>query len=259
MRVRGETPTGSAPGEAGGENRRLIAAPAVDLRKGRCVQLVGGRPEEERVSLPDPVAQARSWWEMGFGTLHIVDLDAALSLGHNRPVIRRVMEGTPATVQVGGGVRDEAILAELLELGARRVIVGTRAIDDPTWIETLAHRYPERIVVAADIRDGVVLRKGWTESSGTPVERILDRLAPLPLAGILCTDVSREGRVQGMDLPGAEVIIARSRHPLWISGGITTMEELRGLDRAGATGAVLGMAIYTGVLPPQDVAREFGG
>jgi phosphoribosylformimino-5-aminoimidazole carboxamide ribonucleotide (ProFAR) isomerase len=113
-------------------------------------------------------------------------------------------------------------------------------------------------VVAADIRDGFVLRRGWTESSGLPVQAILDRLDPLPVAGVLCTDVSREGRMEGIDLPGAEAVIRGTRHPVWISGGITTLEELRALDRAGATGAVLGMAIYTGVLPPEQLAEEFG-
>lgn len=236
----------------------MIAVPAVDLRQGRCVQLVGGRPEEERVSLPDPPGQARIWWEMGFGTLHVVDLDAALSLGENRSVIRDVVLATGATVQVGGGVRSEADAGELLGLGVRRVIVGTRGLDDPEWLETLAGKYPERITVAADIRDGIVVKKGWTQSAGIPVLELLDRLEPLPLAGILCTDVSREGRMEGIDLAGAISVIEGSRHPVWISGGITTLEELRALDRAGAAGAVLGMALYTETLSPEIVAREFG-
>ncbi len=236
----------------------MIAAPAVDLRQGRCVQLVGGRPEDERVSLPDPIGQALSWWEMGFGTLHVVDLDAALSLGNNRLLIRKLAEATPATIQVGGGVRSQAVLEDLLAAGADRVIIGTRAIDEPAWLEALAEKHPGTIMVAADVRDGMVLTKGWTRSSGAPVEEILDRLGPLPLAGVLCTDVAREGRMQGVDLPQVREIIARSPHPLWVSGGITTLEELRALDRAGAAGAVLGMAIYTGVLDPRTVAEELG-
>lgn len=236
----------------------MIAVPAVDLRQGRCVQLVGGRPEDERVSLPDPVAQAQLWWETGFRALHIVDLDAALSQGDNRKVIRQVVEGTRAQVQVGGGIRDEEAVAEILSLGADRIIIGTRAIDDPGWLAALSQQYPDRIVVAADIRDGIVLRKGWTESSGIPVIDLLGALTDLPLAGILCTDVSREGRMEGMDLPGARGIIRGSPHPVWMSGGITTMEELRGLDAAGAAAAVLGMAIYTGTLPAARVAEEFG-
>jgi len=236
----------------------VIAAPAVDLRNGRCVQLVGGRPEDERVSLPDPVAQAGRWRELGFGTLHVVDLDAALSLGNNRAIIGELIQGTDATLQVGGGVRDTPGVEDLLALGAHRVIVGTRAIDDPEWLEEVTGDHPGRITVAADIRDGIVVRKGWRESSGIPVMELLDRLAPLPLAGILCTDVSREGRMQGIDLPGAVSVVEGSHHPVWISGGITTLDELRALAGAGAAGAVLGMAIYQGVLPPERVAREFG-
>lgn len=236
----------------------MIAIPAVDLREGRCVQLVGGRPEAERVSLPDPAAQARAWWEMGFGTLHVVDLDAALSLGENRSTIRDVIRATRAFVQVGGGVRDEKDMQEMLDLGARRVIVGTRAIDDPEWLEDWAERRPNRITVAADVRGDFVLRKGWTESTGIPLVELLDRLAELPLAGILCTDVSREGKMEGIDLTGIEPMIRRSRHPILVSGGITTLAELRALRDAGAAGAVLGMALYTGTLPAEEVAKEFG-
>ena len=237
----------------------MIVAPAVDLREGRCVQLVGGRPQEERVSLPDPVAQGQRWWEMGFGTLHIVDLDAALSLGDNHSTIQEVVRGTEAIVQAGGGVRSAQQVNDLLELGVHRVIVGTRGIDEPDWLDTLTQAHPGRITVAADIRDGIVVRKGWTESTGIPVLEFMAGLDALPLAGILCTDVSREGQMKGMDLQGATKVINGSRHPVWISGGITTLDELRALDGAGAAGAVLGMAIYTGVIPPEEVAKEFGG
>jgi phosphoribosylformimino-5-aminoimidazole carboxamide ribotide isomerase len=236
----------------------MIAIPAVDLREGRCVQLVGGIPEDERISLPDPVAQARRWWDLGFGTLHVIDLDAALSLGENRKAIAEIVEATEATIQVGGGIRDREAVEDVLSLGVQRVIIGTRAIDDPVWLRELTGAYPGRVTVAADIREGVVLRKGWTESSGQPVTELLHQLAPLDLAGILCTDVSREGRMEGIDLAGATEVIEASNHPVWISGGITTLEELRALNEAGAAGAVLGMAIYTGVLPPELVAREFG-
>jgi phosphoribosylformimino-5-aminoimidazole carboxamide ribotide isomerase len=236
----------------------MIAAPAVDLRGGRCVQLVGGRPEEEKVSLPDPVARAAAWWEKGFRTLHIVDLDAALSDGHNRGAIRDIVAATQATIQVGGGVRDTEAVGEILDLGAARVIVGTRAIDDPQWLETTANAYPERILVATDVREGMVLKKGWTESSGIPLQDLLDRLERHPLAGVLCTDVSREGKMEGIDLAGAASVIGGTRHPVWISGGITTMQELRALEGAGAAGAVLGMALYTGVISPDQAAEEFG-
>lgn len=236
----------------------MIAAPAVDLRNGRCVQLVGGRPEDERVSLADPPGQARAWWDMGFQTLHIVDLDAALSLGNNRELIREVVKATPATIQVGGGVRGRADVEALLALGVRRVIIGTRAIDDRDWLRGLTDEHPNRVMVAADIRNGSVVRKGWTEDTGVPVLDLLAELEPLPLAGILCTDVSREGRMEGIDLPGAKAVVAGSRHPVWISGGITTMSELHALNKAGAAGTVLGMALYTETIPPTTVAKDYG-
>lgn len=237
----------------------MIAAPAVDLKAGRCVQLVGGRPEDERVSLPDPVEIARRWYDTGFRTLHVVDLDAALGSGDNGALVRELCRATEAEVQVGGGLRDHDGVARVLDAGAHRVVVGTRAVEDRPWLEETAVRWPGRIMVAADVRDGLVLRRGWTEASTLEVEAFVADLAPLPLAGILCTDVGREGRMEGIDGAAMASVIGAAPHPLWASGGITTLGDLRTLDDAGAAGAVLGMALYTGTLDPEAVASEFGG
>lgn len=236
----------------------MIAIPAVDLREGRCVQLVGGRPEEERVSLPDPVEVARRWWELGFQVLHVVDLDAALDRGDNRAVTERLCSATPATVQVGGGLRDDESVARVLGAGADRVIVGTRAVEDGAWIEALARRYPGRVIVAADVRDGIVLRRGWTESAGLGVAPFLRGLGSLPLAGVLCTDVGREGRMEGIDREGTHRIVTGSPHPVQVSGGISSLAELDALAAMGAAGAVLGMALYTGTLDAVRVAGTYG-
>lgn len=236
----------------------MIAVPAVDLRGGRCVQLVGGRPEEERVSLPDPVDVAARWRRDGFAWLHVVDLDAALGDGDNRDVVRRICEATDATIQVGGGLRDDAAVAAALDAGADRAIVGTRAVEDRSWLDALARRHPGRIVVAADVREGRVLRRGWTESSELEVEAFVAGLAGLPLAGILCTDVGREGRMTGIDEEAVAGLVRATAHPVLASGGIATVDDLRALDRAGAAGAVMGMALYTGALEPREIAREFG-
>lgn len=237
----------------------MIAIPAVDLREGRCVQLVGGRPEEERVSLPDPVAVAKRWRAAGFSTLHVVDLDAALGRGDNLDMVARIARESPGNLQVGGGIRNEERAEVLLAEGVDRIIVGTRAVDDPDWLSQLARTHPGRVAVAADIRDGIVLRKGWTEGSGMEIETFLKTLTPLPLAGVLCTDVGREGRVEGIDRRGVEAVITASPHPVWISGGVTTVDELRFLRDRDAAGAVLGMALYTGALNADQVAEEFGG
>ena len=236
----------------------MIATPAVDLRGGRCVQLVGGRPEDERISLPDPVAVAAEWRRKGFHSLHVVDLDAALSHGDNRNVVRALARDAEVDLQVGGGVRDDQAVRDLLDAGARRVVVGTRAVDDPDWLRAVAARHPGRIMVAADVRDGWVLRKGWTEGTGIRLPDLLDRLAPVPLAGILCTDVGREGRMRGIDRAGVAAALEASPHPMWVSGGVTTLDELQFLDEHDAAGVVLGMALYTGTLDADVVARRYG-
>ena len=236
----------------------MIATPAVDLRQGRCVQLVGGRPEDERVSLPDPVEVARGWVRRGFRSLHVVDLDAALGDGHNRDVIREIAGEVDVDLQVGGGLRDRSAVDALLEAGVDRVVVGTRAVDDPEWLATLAAAHPGRIVVAADVRDGRVLRKGWTEGAGITLPDLLERLAPLPLGGVLCTDVGREGRMEGIDRDGVAAALSGATHPMWISGGVTTLDELYFLAQQGAAGVVLGMALYTGALDGDQVARRYG-
>jgi phosphoribosylformimino-5-aminoimidazole carboxamide ribotide isomerase len=236
----------------------MIAIPAVDLLEGRCVQLVGGRPEEERVSLPDPVGVAQGWRARGFGTLHVVDLDAALDRGENTALVARIAREAPGDLQVGGGIRDENRAEALLDAGVDRVIVGTRAVEDREWLAALAARFPGRVVVAADVRGGQVLRRGWTEATELAIGRFLDEVAEIPLAGVLCTDVGREGRVEGVDREGVAEVVAATRHPVWISGGVSTVEELRFLREVGAEGAVLGMALYTGALDADAVAEEFG-
>jgi phosphoribosylformimino-5-aminoimidazole carboxamide ribotide isomerase len=236
----------------------MIAAPAVDLRGGRCVQLVGGCVEDERVSLADPVAVAERWWALGFGTLHVVDLDAALGTGSNAELVDEIVRATPAAVQVGGGLRDDAAVARVLEAGAERAIVGTRAVDDAGWLDDLVSTYPNRLMVAADVRAGRVLTKGWKESTGVMIDALLARLDGLPLAGVLCTDVAREGRMEGIDVEEAARVVRAASHPTWISGGLTERAELDALAEAGAAGAVLGMAIYTGRLDAAAVASAYG-
>ena len=237
----------------------MIAVPALDLREGRCVQLVGGRFEEEKVSLPMPSNVALQWWDKGFKQLHVVDLDAAMGKGNNDALVGEVVVASPAETQVGGGVRDDDRADFLFAAGANRVVVGTRAVDDPAWLARLVKRFPKRIVVAADVRGGVVLRKGWTEASTLKVDVFLEGLSELELAGVLCTDVDREGRMEGIDLEQMKGVIDAFSHPVQVSGGITTMDDLKALADAGAASCVLGMALYTGKLDAAEVAAKYGG
>ncbi|MCC7131378.1 MAG: 1-(5-phosphoribosyl)-5-[(5-phosphoribosylamino)methylideneamino] imidazole-4-carboxamide isomerase [Gemmatimonadales bacterium] len=242
----------------------MIVLPAVDLRDGACVQLVGGRYEDERVRLPDPVAVAGRWRSAGFSELHVVDLDAATGKGDNGAVVHAVMAGFRAAasatsrVQVGGGMGRLERLEGMLAAGADRIVVGTKALEDPAWLERTAAQWPGRIVVAADVRDREVVTRGWAGSSGRAVTDVVRELAAVPLAGILVTAVHREGRLEGPDLDLMKTLATMTAHPLQASGGIRDLDDLRALADAGADRAVVGMAIYTGRLDPEAAAREFG-
>lgn len=222
--------------------------PAIDLRGGRTVQLVGGEPGTERVSLPDPVATARGFLQQGFKELHVVDLDAALGQGSNLAIIRELVAEFDVPVQVGGGVRSLGAAESLLEAGAARVIVGTRAVEDPAWLADVTQQLPGKVVVACDVKGIKVVSRGWTENTGLHALSFLATLDALPLAGVLVTDVSREGRLTGIDGELFARLATATPHPLLAAGGVTALADLQTLDRAGASGAVLGMSLYTGAI-----------
>jgi phosphoribosylformimino-5-aminoimidazole carboxamide ribotide isomerase len=235
----------------------MIAIPAVDLREGACVQLVGGSYADERVRLDDPVAVAAHWVELGFATLHIVDLDAATSRGDNAALVGTILQNTAADVQVGGGIRTTEQVEKLLAAGARRVVVGTRAIEDHDWLTELSIANPGVIVLAADVRERRVVTRGWTATTARDIGSLLDEVSSLPLGGILVTAVHREGSMTGTDLPLMEEVVRASRVPVFASGGIATRRDLDDLQDVGVAAAVLGMALYTGKLDPRLIAEEY--
>jgi len=236
----------------------VITVPALDLREGACVQLVGGSYAEERLRLNDPVAVARNWSALGFRRLHVVDLDAATGAGANDALVGDVVRTVPAESQVGGGVRSSERAEALFALGAARVVVGTRAFEDPAWLDDLARRYPGRIVVAVDVRERRVVTHGWTRTLALDARDAVRRLAALPLGGLLVTAVHREGRLAGTDAALMADVAAATDVPVFAAGGVTTMDDLHALASLGVAGAVIGMAFYTGALDPRAVLEEFG-
>ena len=235
----------------------MIAIPAVDLRDGACVQLVGGSYREERVRLDYPVEVARSWERYGFSRLHVVDLDAATGRGSNRSVVRAILDEADVPVQVGGGIRSGDLVEELLEAGATNVIVGTRALEEIEWLAGIAGSHPGEIIVACDVRERRVTTRGWVRTLPVDILDAVEELNPLPLAGLLVTAVHREGQMQGTDLPLMEDVAEASNFPVYASGGVSSMQDLRALEHRGIAGVVIGMALYTGALDPVVVAGEF--
>lgn len=236
----------------------MIAIPAVDLREGACVQLVGGSFQQERVRLDDPVEVAASWARYGFSWLHVVDLDAATGRGSNLPLVREILADATVPVQVGGGVRSTEQADELLDAGASRIVVGTRALEDEDWLAELAARHPGEIVVACDVRERRVTTRGWVRTLPLDILDAVETLNAQPLAGLLVTAVHREGRLEGADLPLMEDVAEASRFPVFAAGGVASMQDLRALEYRGVAGVVIGMALYTGALDPVVVAGEFG-
>ncbi len=235
----------------------MIAIPAVDLREGACVQLVGGELTEERVRLEDPVAVARNWVAYGFTRLHVVDLDAAFGRGSNADVIAEILREVDVDVQVGGGVRSAERIEQLLTAGADRIIVGTRALEDPWWFEEMTLRYPQQLIVACDVRERRVVTRGWTETTSRLVLDMVEELDRLPIAGFLVTAVHKEGLMTGTDLPLMQDVAEATEAPVLASGGIGTLTDLHELADRGVAGCVLGMALYTGALDPRVIAEEF--
>jgi phosphoribosylformimino-5-aminoimidazole carboxamide ribotide isomerase len=229
------------------------ALPAIDLREGAVVQLVGGSVERERIRRPDPLAVARELIAAGLRDLHVVDLDAALGCGHNRGAIAAIAGLGGATLQVGGGLRDAEALDALFDLGVTRAIVGTRAIEEPSWLAQMAARHPGRILLAADVRGREIQTRGWARGAGLSIASLLERLGPVPLAGLLVTAVHKEGLLRGPDLELIAEVVAATSAPVFASGGIRSIEDLRALKRRGAAGAVVGMALYTGEISMQDL------
>ncbi len=231
----------------------MIILPAIDLLNGKVVQLVGGKPGTEKIVLPNPEEVAWSWQRQGAPGIHVVDLDAALGKGNNLPAIQSILDMVDVPVQVGGGIRDSGAVDTFLRLGASRVIVGTRAITDPMWLREISLNCPGKIILALDIRGGKIQLKGWQESSAIAVKEMLEAIADLPLAGILHTNVDVEGRAAGIDSQEMETFLRMSPHPVIASGGITTMEDIRTLQRMGVQTAVVGLALYTKMIDPAEI------
>jgi phosphoribosylformimino-5-aminoimidazole carboxamide ribotide isomerase len=235
----------------------MIVIPAIDLREGHCVQLVGGSYDREAIRLDDPVDVAARWERAGFSSLHIVDLDAATGRGSNRDAIRQILESTECDTQVGGGIRTTEDVDELLAAGADRVIIGTRALEDAAWLSEVAKSNPKRVIVAVDIKDQRIVTRGWTATSERDFREVISELNALDLYGLLVTAVHREGLMLGTDISLMREMLMHSSLPIQAAGGVGSMDDLRTLEKTGVAAVVLGMGLYTGALDPNLLLEEF--
>jgi phosphoribosylformimino-5-aminoimidazole carboxamide ribotide isomerase len=229
--------------------------PAIDLKNGECVRLQQGDMDRVTVFNRDPAAQARAWQAAGFKYLHLVDLDGAFAgKPANAAAVQAIRKAIDLPIQLGGGIRDEATIESWLAAGITRVILGTVAVRNPELVKRAAKRWPGRVVVGIDARSGRVAVEGWAEASDIGIDDGGD-------AGIVYTDIDRDGLLKGVNVAATAVMARAVPIPVIASGGLAGIEDIRALKAeiaAGAKidGAILGRALYDGRIDPAQALQE---
>ncbi len=231
--------------------------PAVDIMKGRVVRLVRGEPVSVKSyeSLGDPVSIAKKWKAEGAQTVHIVDLDAALSFGNNATVIKEVVSSAKVLTQVGGGIRSLEAARAFLDMGVERVVLGSLAFSDQSTVRTLLNEYGEnRIMVALDHLNGAVMVKGWTSSTNMAVDKAMSIFSGIGARFFLATSVERDGTMTGPDLDTLKRLSLLNAGVM-AAGGIRNIEDILALKHLGLLGVVIGKALYEGQISLKEALK----
>jgi phosphoribosylformimino-5-aminoimidazole carboxamide ribotide isomerase len=236
--------------------------PAIDLLDGKCVRLLQGRYDRIIQYSEDPLSVASGFRAAGAEWLHVIDLDGARAgeLSNVRQ-LRRIIDETSARVQFGGGIRDEAAIDAALDAGAERVIIGTRALEDWDWFRSTVHseRYAGKISLGLDARQGKLAVDGWTRDTERRSVDVAESVADWPLAGIVYTDIGRDGLLLGPNFEAIRTLVSFSDVPVTASGGVTDLDDVRRLASTDLAGIVIGRAIYEKTIELQtaiEIARE---
>ena len=226
---------------------KLVLLPAIDVVDGQAVRLTQGEAGSE-TSYGDPVDAAGDWTSQGAEWIHLVDLDAAFGRGNNHDVIRSVIKkvGGDALIELSGGIRDDASLEAALDTGAKRINLGTAALENPEWAAQVIAKFGDLIAVGLDVRGTTLAARGWTKDGGDLFE-VLDRLEAAGCTRYVVTDVTKDGTLQGPNLELLRSVAARTDRPVVASGGISNLDDiaaLRALVPLGIEGAIVGKALY---------------
>lgn len=232
----------------------LEILPAIDLRDGKCVRLRQGDYNQETVFGDDPAAMAERWADQGATRLHLVDLDGAKAgKPENLAAVRGILAAVDIPTQLGGGVRSEETVTQLLDAGVGRVIIGTKALREPDWFADLASKHPQKLVLGLDARDGKVATEGWLETSQTGATELAERFVGVPIGAVVYTNIANDGMMQGIDQPTLDDLeaLADMGLPVIASGGVTTLDDIRNLAviharQPNLVGAITGRALYDG-------------
>lgn len=230
--------------------------PAIDLRNGKCVRLFQGKADDETIYFDNPLVPAKKWEEQGASHLHVVDLDGAFSGdSQNLSVVANIIKSTGLQVQLGGGMRDESSIRKALDAGLRRIIIGTRACEDPKWTGEMVSIFgPDKIVVGIDAKDGMVATKGWVEKTDMAAIELAKQLSNYGVKWIIHTDVATDGAMLGPNLEAqAEIARAVPSCHIIASGGVSKdqdIEDLTGLSKVhpNIEGVIIGKSLYEGTV-----------
>ena len=241
----------------------MLLIPAIDIKDGHCVRLrQGDLTSNITVFNTDPVAQARHWVELGAERLHLVDLDAARSgKPVNLSVIRKICSefAEDVEIEVGGGMRTLERVGEVLDLGVDYVVIGTAAVKAPGFLHDVCSEYGGSVIVSLDAKDGMVMTDGWTKNTGHSATDLAKKFEGYGVDAILYTDISRDGAGRGTNLELYRELATIEGLEITASGGVSSLEELRELERTGVAAAILGKALYTGRLDLRTVIDEMEG
>lgn len=229
----------------------MLVIPAIDLKDARCVRLRQGDMAAETVYSDDVTTVARRWQQQGAELIHVVDLNGAVDgEPKNFPQIEAVMKTVSVKVQVGGGIRAIHTVRRYLQAGVARVVLGTAALTNRTFLTQACREFPRRILLGLDARDGKVAVKGWTTVSETKAIDLLKELSGLELGAVIYTDIARDGMLSGPNLTALQEVVELSSFPVIASGGITRVEDLQAVQSLGprVEGAIVGKALYDGKL-----------
>ena len=233
--------------------------PAIDLKGGRCVQLQQGKRDAVLFSAENPVKIALHWLSLGVSRLHIIDLDAALQVGYdNFGIITEIVRQVKgrAKIQVGGGIRSYKAALRLLNLGVERIIFGTAMLKSPQLVRRIADEFsPRRVMIALDVRHGKVAIDGWREVTGIEAREAVKMASNIGAGSLLFTNIDVEGLMGGINIAIIKEILSYTTLPVVVSGGITSVEDIAQIEEAGASGVVIGSALYTGKLRLEEALR----
>lgn len=230
--------------------------PAIDLYGGQAVRLYKGDYDQMTVYDPEPLNTVRKFEAAGAKHLHLVDLEGAKTgQTTNLPTIEKLAAGTGLFIEVGGGIRNIDTVRRYLDAGASRVILGTAAVTDPDFTARAVADYGERIAVGADLKDGKVAIKGWLETSQDTWEVFFEKMQALGVKTIICTDISKDGAMQGTNRALYQQLTQRFAMDIIASGGVSSLEDIQALKAAGVHGAIIGKAYYTGAIDLAQAIR----